>query len=79
MVRALITIPEKDLKALDSYARENKQSRAAIMREALAMYLEVKNKKESWEEIVRKTAGILKYKIKDTDVYLDKLRAEWER
>jgi len=79
MVRALITISEKDLKELDRCAKEKKQSRAAIMRQALTMYLKVESKKESWEEIVQKTAGILKHKIKDTDAYLDKLRSEWDR
>ena len=80
MVRALITIPENYLKELDRFAHEKKQSRAEIIRQAINQYLQNnKKKKESWEEKVRKTAGILKDKIKDTDVYLEELRSEWVR
>jgi predicted transcriptional regulator len=79
MVRALVTFNSDQLKKIDRLARKTKQSRAALMREAVAMYLNTKGKKESWAEIVRKTAGILKGKIKNTDAYLDELRSEWER
>ena len=80
MVRALVTIPENCLKQLDRFAREKKQSRAEIIRQAINHYLQNnKKKKESWQEIVHKTAGILKDKIKDTDAYLEELRSEWAR
>jgi len=79
MVRALITISEKDLKELDRCARQKKQSRAAIMREALSLYLKTESKKPTWEEIVRKTAGMWKHKKIDGLEYTNKLREEWER
>jgi metal-responsive CopG/Arc/MetJ family transcriptional regulator len=79
MVRALITISEKDLKKLDRCARQKKQSRAAIMREALGLYLKTKGKMESWGEIVHKTASMWKHKKIDGVEYTNKLKAEWER
>lgn len=42
MTRVLITLPDEHLDAIDQLARSQKRSRAAIIREALAAYLEHK-------------------------------------
>jgi metal-responsive CopG/Arc/MetJ family transcriptional regulator len=79
MVRTLIAISEKDLKELDRCARQKKKSRAAIIREALALYLKTNCKKETWGQTVHKTASIWKHKKVDGLDYTNKLREEWER
>ena len=80
MVRILISLPDQKLKQLDVLARKNKKSRAQVAREAVDLYLDKNDRRqESWQELVRSTAGIWKHKNMDTDTYLAKLRAEWDR
>jgi len=79
MVRTLITFDDQQLKRIDRLAKKDKKSRAALVRQAVAEYIDKKEKKPTWKEIVAKTAGIWKHKNIDTDTYLTQLRAEWER
>ena len=58
MVRTLISLPDQVLKQLDQLARKNKKSRAQLVREAVKLYLDKSVRKEqSWQELVRSTAG----------------------
>ena len=79
MVRALISIEDKQLSRLDRLAQKNKRSRAELVREAINQYLAQKDKEPTWEEIVEKTAGIWKYKNIDALEYQRRLREEWGR
>jgi len=77
MVRTLISLPDKDLRKLDILAHKAKKSRAQVVREAVAVYLE-KNEPQSWKEIVAKCAGMWKHKKIDGLAYERQLREEWE-
>ena len=79
MVRALITISEKDLRRLDRLARKNKRSRADLVREALGEYLQKKAKEPTWKELVKQCAGMWEHKGIDGLEYERKLREEWDR
>ena len=79
MVRALITLEDEQIKKLDLLARKDKKSRAQLVREAVAQYVDKKEKEPTWEEIVKRTAGIWKHKNIDTDTYIEQLRSEWDR
>lgn len=79
MVRVLISLKDEQLKKIDRLARKKKQSRAQVIREAIEEYVSKKENEPTWEELVRKTAGIWKHKNIDTDAYLEALRSEWDR
>ena len=78
MVRALISLPDKDIKKLDILAHKAKKSRAQLVREAVSVYLK-KNEPQSWKEMVAKCAGMWKDKDIDSVEYVWQLRSEWDR
>ncbi len=79
MVRTLISFDDKELKKIDRIARNDKKSRAQLIREAMVQYVAKKEKKLTWKEIVKQTAGIWKDRKIDSVEYVRKLRAEWDR
>lgn len=74
-MRILADIPEDDLKWLDSVAKEQGKSRAAVLREAVAAY---RAKDKDW---IEKGFGLwAKHGFsEDGLVYQNRLREEWVR
>ena len=74
-MRTLVDIPDEDVKWLDARARERGVSRAAILREVIKHYLEVKER-EGFE----KYFGLWERHGSTVDglAYERELRDEWE-
>ena len=69
----IIEVPDEVIKSLDRVGKLQKQSRAAVIREAIAEYLSHKSLPAA------ETAfGLWKEKPKDSLDYQDQLRAEWD-
>ena len=72
IMRALVDIDEQQLERLDTLARRQKTSRAAVIRQALRDYLDVRSAEDSsdafglWGE--RKVNGL---------DYQERMRSEW--
>ena len=71
-MRTLVDIPEKQLKALTRLSKARKQSRAAVIREAVSAYLE----KERFSEKDPAFGAWSDQKIDGLE-YQRKIRAEW--
>lgn len=71
-MRTLVDIPDRELREITELSRRRKLSRAALIREAVSVYLAEHRRGQKrdafglWGE--RKTDGL---------AYQDKLRAEW--
>jgi metal-responsive CopG/Arc/MetJ family transcriptional regulator len=73
-MRTLVDIPEGELKALNALSKAEGVSRAESIRRAIKNYLEINRPLSSNEGF-----GLWKNKGIDTDEYLRKIRAEWDR
>ena len=81
-MRTIVDIPKEQIKALDSYAKAKGLSRAAVVREAVAIYLPEKKKKRRDLNYWRNHPAIGSEKRPkgfDSIEYGRKLRAEWDR
>lgn len=72
-VRTIVDIPDQFIESLDRLGTTNHQSRAAIIREAIADFLKVKSLPPS-----EAAFGIWKNRKMDGLEYQNGLREEWE-
>ena len=71
-MRTIIEIPDDVIESLDRVGRLQKQSRTAVIREAISEYLQQKS------VLLAKAAfGLWTEKQKDGVEYQDELRSEW--
>ncbi len=77
-MRTLVDIPEKDLEALDSLSREEKRSRASVIRAAINDYLAEKDRLKR-RAALEAGFGIWKDLGIDGLEYQERMRAEWDR
>jgi hypothetical protein len=75
-MRTLVDIPELQLKELARVSKAEKRSRAAIIRDAIAAYLE-KHKPKANSSAFDDAFGLWKDKNIDGVEYQRKLRDEW--
>lgn len=73
-MRTIIDLPQEQIDALDRL-RGNERSRAAVIREAVALYLEQRT--ASFAELP--AFGIWRDRRIDSLAYEDNLRSEWQR
>ena len=71
-MRTIIEVPDDDIKNLDRIVKQQKKSRAAIIREAIRLYLESKVVGSD-----KAAFGIWKGKKAEGLEYQKKLRSEW--
>ena len=72
-MRTLVDLPEAELEQLNALSRQRRVSRAELIRQAVAGYLE--QNRTGLEE----TFGLWKKKGVDGVRYQERLRGEWER
>jgi metal-responsive CopG/Arc/MetJ family transcriptional regulator len=72
-MRTLVDLPETELEQLNALSRERRVSRAELIRQAVAGYLE--QNRTGLEE----SFGLWKEKAVDGVRYQERLRGEWER
>ena len=77
MVRALITITDKDKEWLDHYSHQHRQSRAETVRKAIE-YFRKYIPRNSYQETIKKTAGLWRNKKINSLKYVENLRKEWQ-
>jgi metal-responsive CopG/Arc/MetJ family transcriptional regulator len=71
-MRTIIEIPKQTIRNLDKVGKQEKKSRAAIIREAIGMYLERKELSDA-----EGAFGIWKKRRGDGLEYQEKIRSEW--
>ena len=71
-MRTIIEVPEEILNSLDQIVKQQRKSRAAIIREAIHLYLDQKELPNSDAAF-----GVWKKKKKDGLDYQEQLRSEW--
>lgn len=74
-MRTLVDIPTSELEALNALSKAEGVSRAESIRRAIKAYLELQAPKPQLED----GFGLWKDYDIDTDEYLRKIRAEWDR
>ena len=74
-MRTLVDIPTSELEALNALSKSEGVSRAESIRRAIKAYVELKTPMPKLED----GFGLWKDKGIDTDEYLRKIRAEWDR
>ena len=72
-MRTIIEVPDDDIKRLDRIVEQQKKSRAAIIREAIRIYLESKVVGSD-----KAAFGIWKEKKVDSIDYQEDIRSEWD-
>jgi hypothetical protein len=81
-MRTIVDLPKEQIEALDTYAKSKGISRAAVVREAVAIYLPEKKKKKRDLNYWRNHPAIGSEKRPKgfaSVEYCRKLRAEWDR
>ena len=73
-MRTIIEVPEEVIRNLDKVGNQQSKSRAAIIREAIHLYLENKELRNSDAAF-----GVWKSKGKEGLKYQEQLRSEWSR
>jgi metal-responsive CopG/Arc/MetJ family transcriptional regulator len=73
-MRTIIEVPNEVIESLDRVGRLQKCSRAALIREAIAEYLQQKSLPESDAAF-----GLWKKRGRDGLAYQESLRSEWDR
>jgi ribbon-helix-helix CopG family protein len=73
-MRTLVDIPNDELEALNALSKAEGVSRAESIRRAISAYVELNRPPVRHEGF-----GLWKDKGIDTDEYLRKIRAEWDR
>jgi metal-responsive CopG/Arc/MetJ family transcriptional regulator len=71
-MRALVDIPDDQLRALDELSRSNKQSRAALVRQAINDYLGKHRRAQA-----RDAFGLWGSRTVDGLEYQERIRKEW--
>ena len=71
-MRMLVDLPEVELEQLNELSRTRRVSRAELIRQAVAGYLERNSVG------LENSFGLWKKKAEDGVAYQDKLRSEWE-
>jgi metal-responsive CopG/Arc/MetJ family transcriptional regulator len=71
-MRTLVDIPDKQLKALTRLSKAEKRSRAAIIRDAVAAYLEKER-----PAVKSESFGLWGNRVMDGLEYQRKIRDEW--
>lgn len=71
-MRALVDIPETQLRALDELSRSAKRSRAALIREAIEDYLSKRQRRQTSDAF-----GLWGDRRVDGLEYQDRIRGEW--
>jgi metal-responsive CopG/Arc/MetJ family transcriptional regulator len=71
-MRTLVDLPDRDLQELTELGRRSKRSRAALIREAIAAYLEVRRRGSETDAF-----GLWGPRGQDGLTYQRKARAEW--
>lgn len=71
-MRTIIEVPEEVVKNLDQVGKRQRKSRAAIIREAIGLYLDQKKLQDSSAAF-----GVWKEKRKDGLAYQENLRSDW--
>ncbi|HET7412736.1 MAG TPA: ribbon-helix-helix domain-containing protein [Pararhizobium sp.] len=71
-MRTLIDIGENEIRALDELARKQRQSRAALIRQAVRAYLDKRA-----EETAADAFGLWGEKKVDGVAYQQRIRGEW--
>jgi len=74
-MRTLVDIPTSELEALNALSKSEGVSRAESIRRAIKAYVELKKPHAQ----TGRGFGLWKGKGIDTDEYLRKIRAEWDR
>jgi hypothetical protein len=74
-MRTLVDIPDSELETLNALSKSEGVSRAESIRRAIKAYVELKTPLPKLED----GFGLWKDKGIDTDEYLRKIRAEWDR
>lgn len=74
IMRAIINIPDEQIMVLNQLSKKQKLSRAALIRQAVTLYINNTNK---IEREIQNIFGIWKNKNIDSVNYQQKLRAEW--
>ena len=70
-MRTIIEVPDEVIRHLDKLGKHQKKSRAAIIREAIHLYLEKK-------ELPKTDAAFGVWKGKDGVKYQEQLRSKWK-
>lgn len=73
-MRTIIEVPEEVIRNLDRVGNQQRKSRAAIIREAIQLYLKTKELRDSDAAF-----GIWRRKGKEGLKYQEQLRSEWSR
>lgn len=73
-MRTIIEVPDDVVRNLDKVGNQQRKSRAAVIREAIQLYLETKELRNSDAAF-----GIWKSKRKEGLKYQEQLRSEWSR
>jgi metal-responsive CopG/Arc/MetJ family transcriptional regulator len=73
-MRTIIEVPEEVIRNLDKVGNQQSKSRAAIIREAIQLYLETKELRNSDAAF-----GAWRSKGKEGLKYQEQLRSEWGR
>lgn len=76
MVRTIISMTEQEKRWLEDYSREHELSLAASVREAISLLKKSKGQSKKGD-ILSRSAGVLKGKIKDGLTYQKEIRDEW--
>jgi Ribbon-helix-helix protein, copG family len=73
-MRILVDVPENELEALNSLSASKSVSRAELVRQAVKAFVDANRSAPALDGF-----GLWKSKGIDTDEYLRKIRAEWDR
>lgn len=71
-MRALVDIDERQIRDLDRLAKRQKRSRAAVIREAVADYLEKRG-----QQTIEDAFGLWGRRETDGLAYQERVRSEW--
>lgn len=72
-MRTIVEIPEEVIQTLDTVGKQERKSRAAIIRDAIGLYLESKEIKGA-----EAAYGVWKKRKRDGVHYQECLRSEWD-
>jgi metal-responsive CopG/Arc/MetJ family transcriptional regulator len=77
-MRTLVNLPEKQIKVLNMLSKQRKVSRAQLVREAVATFIDT-NSKAARKAALDAAFGLWKDREIDGLEYQKKMRAEWDR
>ena len=77
MARALVTLPQAELRWLKAASKRRGKSAASLVREAVSEY-HARTEGKEWASRLQAVKGTWKGRGIDALEYVEKLRAEWE-